>query len=143
MIRPLAALLALVTALAPGVPVPAFGADLIVRDYDAGICAEEKWQKKIRKRFRHQVENVPNLPDVEILDFRNLRETRFEATDERHPISRRYCAGDVVLSDGNTRDIWFLIETDMGFASIGDNVEFCVAGFDRWRVYNGHCRVLR
>ena len=31
----------------------------------------------------------------------------------------------------------------MGFASIGDNVEFCVAGFDRWMVYNGRCRVLR
>ncbi|HEV7252606.1 MAG TPA: hypothetical protein VGN97_05850 [Mesorhizobium sp.] len=143
MTRPLAALLALATAVGAGVPAPAFSADLIVRDYETGICAEEKWQKKIRKRFSYQVEHVPNLPDVEILDFRNIRETRFEPTDERHPISRRYCAGDVVLSDGNTRDIWFLIETDMGFASIGDNVEFCVAGFDRWRVYNGHCRVLR
>ena len=28
------------------------------------------------------------------------------------------------------------------FASIGDNVEFCVSGFDRWMVYNGRCRVL-
>jgi len=143
MTRPLAALLALATTLAPSVAVPALGADLIVREKETGICAEEKWRKKISKRFRHQVENVPNLPDVEITDFRNLRQTRFEPTDERRPISRRYCAGDVVLSDGRTRDIWFLIETDMGFASIGDNVEFCVAGFDRWRVYNGHCRVLR
>ena len=35
------------------------------------------------------------------------------------------------------------IEEGMGFASIGDNVEFCVSGFDRWMVYNGRCRVLR
>ena len=31
----------------------------------------------------------------------------------------------------------------MGFVGIGDNVEFCVSGFDRWMVYNGRCRVLR
>jgi hypothetical protein len=31
----------------------------------------------------------------------------------------------------------------MGFAGMGDNVEFCVSGFDRWYVYNGRCRVLR
>ena len=31
----------------------------------------------------------------------------------------------------------------MGFASIGDGVEFCVSGFDRWNVYNSGCRVLR
>jgi capsid protein len=49
----------------------------------------------------------------------------------------------VVQSDGADRDIWYLIEEGMGFASIGDNVEFCVSGFDRWYVYNGRCRVLR
>lgn len=141
--RSLAALLSLSAILGAGAPAPALSADLIVREQEFGVCAEEKWLKTIRKRFRHQVENVPNLPDVEIQEFLNLRETRFIPTDERRRISRRYCAGDVTLTNGHTRDIWFLIETDMGFASIGDNVEFCVQGFDRWRVYNGHCRVLR
>jgi hypothetical protein len=36
-----------------------------------------------------------------------------------------------------------LIEGRMGFAGIGENVEFCVSGFDRWLVYNGRCRVLQ
>ena len=59
------------------------------------------------------------------------------------PIGRRYCGATVALSDGHDRDIWYLIEEGQGFASIGDNVEFCVSGFDRWMVYNGRCRVLR
>jgi hypothetical protein len=42
-----------------------------------------------------------------------------------------------------SRDIWYLIEIPMGFAGVGSNVEFCVAGFDRWNVYGGGCRVLR
>ena len=70
------------------------------------------------------------------------------------PIARRYCGATVELSDGRRRDIWYLIEERMGFATLldgfhlanetrGSNVEFCVAGFDRWMVYNGACRVLR
>ena len=49
----------------------------------------------------------------------------------------------MLLSDGRKRSLWYLIEYGMGLASIGDNVEFCVSGFDRWLVYNGGCRVLR
>jgi len=53
------------------------------------------------------------------------------------------CGATVTLSDGRDRSVWYLIEEGQGFASIGNNVEFCVAGFDRWLVYNGRCRVLR
>ena len=59
------------------------------------------------------------------------------------PIGRRYCGAKVLLSDGQDRDIWYLIEEGQGFVGIGDNVEFCVSGFDRWYVYNGRCRILR
>ncbi len=122
---------------------PAFSADPVLVEVDPGICAEAKWLNRIEHRFRYQVRHVPNLPDVEIAQFYNIREKRYEPTDETHPISRRYCEADIYLSDGQSRDIWYLIETDLGFASIGDNVEFCVDGFDRWYVYNGRCRVLK
>ena len=57
-------------------------------------------------------------------------------------------------SDSSSRNVWYLIEEGMGFATLaagfvlanethGSNVEFCVSGFDRWFVYNGSCRVLR
>lgn len=112
-------------------------------DEDSGACGEPWVLKKITSRFRYQVKHVPNLPDVEITDFRRIHEHRYLPAEERHPIGRRYCGATVTLSDGVDRDIWYLIEEGMGYASIGDNVEFCVSGFDRWMVYNGRCRVLR
>ena len=123
---------------------PAQSADLLIERYsNAGPCADQRFLGKISARFDHQVRNVPNLPDVSILEFRNIHEHRYLPQTEEWPIGRRYCGATVVLSDGHSRDMWYLIEEGMGFASIGDNVEFCVSGFDRWYVYNGRCRVLR
>lgn len=110
---------------------------------DSGACGEAWVLNTISKRFDHQVKNVPHLPDVSIAEFRRIHQHRYMPAEERWPIGRRYCGATVDLSDGRHREIWYLIEEGQGFASIGDNVEFCVAGFDRWMVYNGRCRVLR
>lgn len=107
------------------------------------LCGKPSYLNRISARFDYQVRHVPNLPQVSILDFRNVRETRYMPEGPDWPVARRYCTADVVLSDGNTRDLWFLVEGRMGFVGLGENVEFCVAGFDRWFVYNGRCRVLR
>ena len=80
---------------------------------------------------------MPNLPNVQITDFQHIHEHRYLPAQEDRPIGRRYCGATVILSDGQGRDIWYLIEEGQGFAWIGDNVEFCVSGFDRWYVYNG------
>lgn len=119
-------------------------ADLLIEaDRDPGDCARPGILTTIKDRFRYQVHNVPHLPRVSILDFRDIREHRYLPASEDWPIGRRYCAARVDLSGGMSRDVWYLIEYGQGFASIGDNVEFCVSGFDRWMVYNGRCRVLR
>lgn len=110
---------------------------------DSGICGEAWVLNTISKRFDHQVRHVPNLPDVSITDFRRIHQHHYLPAREDRPIGRRYCGATVDLSDGRPRDIWYLIEEGQGFASMGDNVEFCVAGFDRWMVYNGRCRILR
>lgn len=110
---------------------------------DSGMCSQGWVLRAITHRFRHQVTHVPNLPNVAIADFYGIHERRYLPTDEDHPIGRTYCGATVALSDGNNRDIWYLIEEGQGFAGVGDNVEFCVAGFDRWYVYDGACRVLR
>lgn len=121
-----------------------FAADALRGGYDdKQPCAEPKVLKKIVSRFDHQVKNVPNLPDVAIVDFHGVTEVRYIPESEDRPIARRYCTAHVDLTDGHNRQIWYLIEGGMGFASIGDGVEFCVSGFDRWLVYNGFCRVLR
>lgn len=132
--------------LAPAAALPAQAADPIRGVYASqpDACSQQGALSAIRSRFGHQVRSVPNLPQVGIDDFYQIRTVRFEPfVPDNRPIERRYCHATVALSDGHSRDLWFLIENPMGFASFGSNVEFCVAGFDRWHVYGGNCRTLR
>jgi hypothetical protein len=133
-------------------PIPANAADVGVAQpsyapqpayADTGVCSDPSVLRSITGRFRYQVRHVPNLPDVEITDFQNVYLNGYYPAREDHPIGRIYCGATVNLSGAYNRNIWYLIELGQGFASIGDNVEFCVDGFDRWFVYNGLCRVLR
>lgn len=140
----LASMLALAGGFAGGLPV-AQAADPIALPIDTpGICGKDAVLNRIASRFRHQVLHVPNLPNVGIADFHRVSETKYQPkiAGER-PIDRRYCHAKADLTDGRTRDVWYVIERPMGFAGIGSNVEFCVSGFDRWNVYDGRCRVLR
>lgn len=59
------------------------------------------------------------------------------------PYARRYCRARADMSDGRTRSVFYMIEEYQGFAGLTWNVETCVAGFDRWHVYDAWCRVLR
>jgi hypothetical protein len=130
--------------------VPAAAADYIgtapghvARYAHSGICAEGGYLSRISHKFRYQITHVPYLPDVEIVDFQGVHENRYLPADEDHPIARRYCEATAVLSNGRRHQVFYLIESGMGFAGIGGtNVEFCVNGFDRWKVYDGRCRVL-
>ncbi|MGX7872213.1 hypothetical protein ACVDG5_004515 [Mesorhizobium sp. ORM6] len=142
----LAALISLCTPLAAplGVTQAVHAADLgVYSDDDGGVCGQPWVLSKISHRFSYQVHHVPHLPEVQITDFRRIHQHRYLPANDTWPIGRRYCGATVSLSDGRDRTIWYLIEEGQGFASIGDNVEFCVSGFDRWMVYNGRCRVLR
>lgn len=124
--------------------LPSQAADVVgIYGTEDPICAHQNVRAVIAHRFRHQVTHVPNLPDVGIVDLYGARPTRYEPATLDSPIERRYCAATARLSDGQDRAIWYLVEYGQGFAGIGDNVEFCVLGFDRWNVYNAACRVLR
>jgi len=138
----LAATFALPGLLAAG---PAAAADLVAGVYasDPGACADARVLGRISQRFSHQVRNVPHLPQVEIVDFRRIGQTRYQPAHDTWLVERRYCHATAALSDGRSRTVWYLIENPMGFAGFGSNVEFCMSGFDRWHVYNGNCRVLR
>lgn len=145
MVRLPALAAALATSLAAiAQPAPAIAADFAgVYGAEDAICAHQSVQGAIQRGFRYQVTHVPHLPDVDIVDLYGARLTRHEPATLNSPIERRYCHATARLSDGGNRSIWFLIEYGQGFAGIGDNVEFCVAGFDRWNVYNSNCRILR
>lgn len=125
--------------------LPASAADMVVGVYaqQPDACGDSRVLDRIASRFDYQVRHVPNLPLVGIQQFYRLGAVRYLPAHENRPIERRYCRGLVELSDGKSRDIFYLIENPMGFAGLGSNVEFCVPGFDRWYVYGGACRVLR
>ena len=45
--------------------------------------------------------------------------------------------------DHRKRTIYYVVETPMGFAGVGHNTEFCIAGLDPWYVHGHHCSSLR
>jgi hypothetical protein len=130
-------ILAAASMLAAGVVASAAG------DRTAAECSNGEILARIQSKFRHQVTHVPHLPDVDIVEFRKIHQHRYIPFGEKRPIARRYCGATAQMSDGRRRTIWYLIEDRMGFAGVGDGVEFCVSGFDRWFVYNGRCRIVR
>jgi len=138
------ALSAAILAPASAVTQPAFSADMLrAAVSDDSVCSDAWVRRSISSKFRYQVTHVPHLPDVSITDFRDVHLRRYMPASEKWPIARTYCGAKVSLSDGMERSIWYFIEGGMGFAGIGDNVEFCVSGFDRWYVYDGACRVAQ
>ena len=55
-------------------------------------------------------------------------------------IPRRYCSGDVMLSDGRSHKVNYSIIEDGGFAGYDQGVEWCITGLDRDWAYNPACR---
>jgi hypothetical protein len=110
---------------------------------DGSVCGEEWVLARISRSFDHQVRHVPNLPDVEIVEFRGMHLRRFHPAAQESTVERTYCGATVQLSNGHSRSVWYFIEEGMGFAGVGANVEACIDGFDRWNVYNAHCSVAR
>ena len=114
---------------------PAAGADT--------VCHEQSVINSAVAQFDRLVRGVPEMPAVSINAVSNVNTTRFDAKTYPSGIERHYCRATAVLSNGENRNMWYLVEERQGLASMGRNVESCVDGFDKWFVYDGRCRVLR
>jgi hypothetical protein len=110
---------------------------------EALACDDAHVLARITSKFRTQARQVHHDKTLAVDGYDNVHQHRYQEKSEFRPIARRYCGATVSLNDGRRRTIWYLIERGVGFASVGDNVEFCISGFDRWNVYNNACRVLR
>lgn len=144
MIRIARLLLASTLAFTGGIGIAGAADPLATAFQTPGLCGNDAVLKRIASRFSYQVQHVPHLAQVAITDFRNISETRYEPQiASQKPIERLYCQAQADMNDGRSHSVWYVVEQPMGFAGIGGNVEFCVAGFDRWNVYDGRCRVLR
>ena len=76
-------------------------------------------------------------------DFFNIHQNRFVPAGMSSMIDRRFCHGKVVMNDGHTRVIWYMIEYGQGYAGVGANVEYCISGLDPWRINGAYCRSVR
>lgn len=139
----------LAASFAVGVALTSIAAPARAADYSASpvyddTCGQSHVLNRIVSRFSYQVHHVPYLPQVSIVNFSNVQQSRYEPSREPDlaAVARHYCRATAHLSDGDQRPVWYLIEEGQGFVGLGDNVEFCVAGFDRWHVYNGKCKTL-
>jgi hypothetical protein len=79
---------------------------------------------------------------LQITAYGRIHETAFRPWQSDN-IPRRYCSGDVMLSDGKMRAVHFSIIEDGGFAGYNQSVEWCVSGLDRNWAYNPACRAAQ
>jgi hypothetical protein len=109
--------------------------------YDGRVANCEVALPTITSQFHEKEATLWNSP-LEITGYGRIHETAFRPWQSDN-IPRRYCAGDVMLSDGKTRTVHYSIIEDGGFAGIGQGIEWCVTGLDRNWAYNPSCRAAR
>ena len=136
------AALLLFTAAAPA------HAEAAASDRVTGVttCNDEWVLTSIRHRFASASMRIEKR-DLQIVGVEKVREVH-ASVDRPSPIPRRWCSAAVTLSDGSRSTLTYLLAGGLGFAGPGlawipDEVEFCVAGHDRWRVHDGNCRTTR
>ncbi len=105
------------------------------------ICESERVLKKVVKRFNHAEKVYWQARGLTLSDIANPHQHSVNPFPDS-PINRRYCHGDAMFANGQTRRIHYLVEEGAGFAGFTWNVEYCIHGLDPWKYYDGHCRVL-
>ena len=109
--------------------------------YDGRVAECERALSTIASQFQEKEGKFWNSALV-ITGFGRIHETAFRPWQSDN-IPRRYCSGDVMLSDGKMRAVHFSIIEDGGFAAFGQGVEWCVTGLDRNWAYSPGCRAAK
>lgn len=95
---------------------------------------------KAALRFANRAEPVYRVPRVRTFTpVRELANPVFNPS----PLVRRYCLAQVALDNGEHAHAHYFIEEDSGFVGLSWSVYVCIQGYDKWRVYDGRCRVAR
>ena len=111
--------------------------------YDAivPLCEEPGPLAKIQRRFATKETRFWNS-ELQILSFERIREVAFMPWASG-TIPRRFCTGQVLISDGTVRPIHYLIAEDTGIIGATWGVQWCVEGLDRNWAYNPACKMAR
>jgi hypothetical protein len=108
---------------------------------DAGACGDGRTLGRIVERFAWAERNTWRRGFV----MASLANPRPSGHPWLEPgiVERTYCRADALMTNGALHEVHYAIEHGMGFASVGDYVDFCVLGLDPWRVHDGWCRTVR
>jgi hypothetical protein len=109
--------------------------------YDGRVAPCEAALSTITSQFQEKESTFWNS-DLTITAYGAIHETAFRPWQSDN-IPRRYCSGDVMLSDGKQHHVHYSIIEDGGFASFSQGVEWCVTGLDRNWAYSPNCRSAR
>jgi hypothetical protein len=109
--------------------------------YDGRVAECERALPTITSQFQEKEGKFWNSA-LTITAFGRIHETAFRPWQSDN-IPRRYCSGDVMLSDGKMRSVHYSIIEDGGFAGYGQGVEWCVTGLDRNWAYSPGCRAAK
>jgi hypothetical protein len=97
--------------------------------YEGRVAECERALPTIATQFQEKEGKFWNSALV-ITGFGRIHETAFRPWQSDN-IPRRFCSGDVMLSDGKMRSVHYSIIEDGGFAGFGQGVEWCVTGAAR------------
>jgi hypothetical protein len=109
--------------------------------YDGVVAECQSALPTITSQFQEKESKFWNSPLV-ITAYGRIHETAFRPWQSDN-IPRRYCSGDVMLSDGKMRTVHYSLIEDGGFAGFGQGVEWCITGLDRNWAYNPNCKAAR
>jgi len=109
---------------------------------EAVACANKRVLRQIVDRFAWAENETWHHGFV----IARIEEPRLRYTiepQELGTIPHRHCVARAVMTDGRAYTLYYTTEEEMGFASIGDGVSFCLLGLDPWRVHDAFCRTVR
>jgi hypothetical protein len=106
--------------------------------YDGQIKPCEAALSTISSQFAEKEHDYWNS-SLTITGYGRIHEIAFRPWQSDN-MPRRYCGGDVILSDGQTHAVYYSLIEDGGFAGYGQGVEWCVTGLDRNWAYKPACR---
>jgi len=106
--------------------------------YEGRVAPCEKALGTIANQFQEKESTFWNSR-LTITGYGNIHEVAFRPWQSDN-ISRRYCSGNAMTSDGRMHIVNFSIIEDGGFAGYDQGVEWCVTGLDRNWAHNPACK---
>lgn len=116
--------------------LPASGSEL-----GEEACFSDRNISSITKRFAWAEKNTWHRGYV--IEAINNARFRYNVFNGPTLIRHTHCVGTALMTNGTRRTVYYTVEEGMGFASMGNGVEFCVIGLDPWRAFDAGCRTLR